>query len=74
MVAHSVSFALLKNKKDFVISIAIPQGEDFPLILQAKSSEKTFHTGHPIQSETNILFDKKSKSVFIPAELGIEIE
>lgn len=74
VVAHSLTFALLKNKKDFVISIAIPQGEDFPLIIQARSGEKTFHTDHPIQSEITILFDSKTKSAFIPVEVDADIE
>ena len=72
--AHSVKFALLKNTKDLVISIAIPQGEDFPYIIEAKNSKKSFHDEHQLKSEITILFDAKTKSAFIPAEVDCEIE
>jgi hypothetical protein len=74
VVAHGTKFVLWKSSKDYTISIAIPQGEDFPYILEARNSDKSFHDKHTLKSEITILFDHKTKSAFIPAEVDVEIE
>jgi len=74
VAAHSTRFEILKNTKDLVLSITIPNGDDSPYILEARSTKKSFHDQYPIKSEITILFDKKTKSAFIPAELDIDIE
>jgi hypothetical protein len=75
VVAHWTVFVPRKSAKDLTLSIAIPQkGSDFPYVLQARKSDKRFHTQHPIHSEITFLFDQKTKSAFVLAEVDIEIE
>lgn len=74
VAVHGTKFTLLKSTKDYTLSIAIPQGEDFPILIEARKPDKSFHDQYPIKSEIAVIFDKKKKSAFIPAEVDVEIE
>lgn len=70
VIAHGRKFVPWKSARDYTITIQVPHEKD----REARKSDSSFHSEYPMQSHITLLFDHKTKSAFIPAEVDVEIE
>jgi hypothetical protein len=70
---HGRRFVFWKSSRDYTVTVEISLDDNTTISATVQGSNGLIHKKNPLQSKILAFVDMTSESIFIPAEIGVEI-